>query len=289
MPYDQIRLYKTGEGIVAEADAKYYALHQNNWTGLVNRENLHGHLTSLLGSLNPMEITLKKEDILTPMDQQEIWAAGVTYFRSREARMDESRESGGASFYDKIYDAERPELFFKATPARTSATGDPVYIRRDSHWNVPEPELTLFISSSGTIEGYTIGNDMSSRDIEGANPLYLPQAKAYTRSAALGPCLLVQSTPLHPDTTISLSISRDNRKAFENSIEISQIKRTFEDLVKYLFLECEFPDGVLLMTGTGIIPGDDFTLKAGDQVDITIKNIGTLSNVVGYNPRSNVR
>jgi len=216
-----------------------------------------------------------------PIGTQEIWAAGVTYLRSREARMEESKDAGGGDFYAKVYEANRPELFFKAPSYRTVGSGEIVRIRKDSHWNVPEPELTLFICSEGTIEGYTIGNDMSSRDIEGENPLYLPQAKSYNASAAIGPCLFVPGKPIHPDSMIRLEIKRQNELIFSGEISINRMKRKHTELVEYLFRETSFPNGVYLMTGTGVVPPDHFTLKPGDEIKISIDNIGTLLNIVG--------
>lgn len=215
-----------------------------------------------------------------PIQSQEVWAAGVTYFRSMTARKEESKDAGGGTFYDRVYHAERPELFFKAAPGRVVASGQPVRIRRDSKWNVPEPELTLAINSAGRIFGYTIGNDMSSRDIEGENPLYLPQAKTYDGSAALGPALLVTDQPLPPATGIAIEIRRDGAAVFAGTTTISQIKRTFESLAEFLFRETSFPHGCYLMTGTGVVPPDSFTLHCGDEVRITIAPIGTLINPV---------
>jgi 2-dehydro-3-deoxy-D-arabinonate dehydratase len=215
-----------------------------------------------------------------PIGTQEVWAAGVTYLRSRTARMEESKDAGGGTFYDKVYHAVRPELFFKGTPHRVAAPGTPVRIRRDSQWNVPEPELTLAINQHGRIFGYTIGNDMSSRDIEGENPLYLPQAKVYDRSTALGPCLLVTADPLPPATAIAIAIIRDGAAAFTGSTSISQIKRAFTELAEFLFRDNSFPRGAFLMTGTGVVPPDSFTLRAGDEIRITIEPIGTLVNTV---------
>jgi len=209
-----------------------------------------------------------------------VWAAGVTYLRSRDARMEEAKDAGGGDFYQKVYDAARPELFFKALPHRIAAHKQEVYIRKDSSWNVPEPELTLFINSIGEIQGYTVGNDMSSRSIEGENPLYLPQAKVYDRSAALGPCLLVTNEPVSKETKIQLTIKRNAQNVFEGSIQINKIKRSFEELAEYLFRESTFPTGCFLMTGTGIVPPDDFTLQQGDEVNISIDGIGTLTNKV---------
>lgn len=215
-----------------------------------------------------------------PIGSQEIWAAGVTYLRSRTARMEESKDAGGGTFYDKVYQAERPELFFKGTSHRVAAPGGPVRIRRDSRWNVPEPELTLAINRQGRVFGYTIGNDMSSRDIEGENPLYLPQAKVYHRSSALGPCLLVTEEALPLETRISLEILRSGATAFEGETHLHQIKRSFAELTEFLFREDSFPYGAYLMTGTGIVPSDSFTLRSGDVVRITIDPIGTLVNPV---------
>jgi len=214
-----------------------------------------------------------------PIGRQEVWAAGVTYFRSRAARMEEAETAGGDIFYDKVYEAARPELFFKATSSRTRGTGDPVCIRSDSTWDVPEPELTLAISSAGKVFGYTIGNDMSSRSIEGDNPLYLPQAKVYTGSCSIGPCLVVGDPPV-PETKIRLQIHRAGELAFDGSTEVSQIKRSFEELAEYLFHSNEFPYGAFLMTGTGVVPDSDFTLALGDEISITIDGIGTLRNPV---------
>ena len=215
-----------------------------------------------------------------PIGSQEIWAAGVTYLRSRTARMEESKDAGGGTFYDKVYHAERPELFFKGTPHRVAAPGTPVRIRGDSKWNVPEPELTLAINAHGKIFGYTVGNDMSSRDIEGENPLYLPQAKVYDKSTALGPCLLVTDHPLPTTTTIAIEIRRDGTSVFSGSTKIDQIKRSFTELAGFLFRDNSFPNGTYLLTGTGIVPPDAFTLQSGDEIRITIEPIGTLVNPV---------
>ena len=211
---------------------------------------------------------------------QELWACGVTYLRSKVGRQEESKASGGADFYAKVYEAERPEVFFKSTPHRVVGHNAFVRIRKDSTWDVPEPELTLVVTSSGKIVGYTIGNDMSSRSIEGENPLYLPQAKTYDGCAALGPCIYVTDKPLASNTMISLVIDRQDKKVFEGSITISQIKRTMQELVSFVYRECSFPYGCLIMTGTGIVPGSDFTLQSGDKIRISIDNIGELVNTV---------
>jgi len=214
-----------------------------------------------------------------PIGQQEIWAAGVTYFRSRSARMEESEKSGGDHFYDLVYDAERPELFFKSTFQRARGHLDKVCIRSDSDWDVPEPELTLAINTSGSIFGYTIGNDMSSRSIEGENPLYLPQAKIYRGSCAIGPCLVVGDV-VNDSTEISVAIERSGAEVFSGSTAVSQIKRGFEELAEFLFRDNEFPSGAYLMTGTGVVPESDFTLQSGDQVTIEISGIGRLINTI---------
>src|SRR5438094_1746770 len=217
--------------------------------------------------------------LLAPIDRQEVWAAGVTYKRSQEAR---ERESAGAgSFYDKVYSAERPELFLKATPHRVAGPGERVRIRRDSRWNVPEPELTLVISPKLKLVGYTIGNDMSSRDIEGENPLYLPQAKVYDHSCALGPVItLAEGMPPLDKVTIRLAIERRGQTVFEGSTSVGQMKRTPEELIAWLGRDNSFPAGVFLLTGTGIVPPDDFTLATEDRVHIEIAGIGRLTNYV---------
>jgi 2-dehydro-3-deoxy-D-arabinonate dehydratase len=217
--------------------------------------------------------------VLAPIDQQEIWAAGVTYLRSQVARMEESKT--GAWHYDKVYSAPRPELFFKATPGRVSGPGEPVRVRHDSNWSVPEPELTLVVSPGKKLVGFTIGNDMSARDIEGENPLYLPQAKIYQQSAALGPCILIPEEPLdRTSTKIILNIERRSKSVFQGQTTLDQMVRDFDELIAWLGRENNFPQGVCLMTGTGIVPGDDFTLQDGDQVSIEITGIGTLTNPV---------
>ncbi len=216
----------------------------------------------------------------TPIQSQEVWAAGVTYFRSRTARIAESKDSGGAHFYDLVYDADRPELFFKSTARRVVGPGDAVRIRADSKWNVPEPELTLAINAAGRIFGYTMGNDMSSRDIEGENPLYLPQAKIYDGSTALGPALVVADELPGPNTTITIEIFREKSCIFAGATTIGQIKRPLTSLADWLYRELTFPVGCYLMTGTGIIPPDDFTLARGDEIHITLEAVGTLRNTV---------
>jgi 2-dehydro-3-deoxy-D-arabinonate dehydratase len=216
---------------------------------------------------------------LPPIDDQEVWAAGVTYKRSQTARMEESEAA--ASCYDRVYRAARPELFFKATPHRVSGHGQPLRIRADATWNVPEPEVTLVISPSMRIVGLTIGNDMSSRDIEGENPLYLPQAKCYNQCAGLGPWItLYDSLPPVEQIGIDLKILRAGKTVFDQQTAADQMARTFEDLVGWLARDNSFPAGAFLMTGTGIVPTSDFTLLPGDIVNITIDGVGTLSNSI---------
>jgi 2-dehydro-3-deoxy-D-arabinonate dehydratase len=226
------------------------------------------------------DLTPEAGELLAPVGRQEVWAAGVTYFRSRDARMEESQHAAGGDFYARVYEAERPELFFKSSAHRVVGPGGRVRLRADSRWNVPEPELTLAVNAGGRIFGYTVGNDMSSRDIEGENPLYLPQAKVYDGSCALGPGILLGDAPLGTDTGIWLEIVRDGRPVFAGETTLAQLKRRPADLVGYLFRDNSFPDGVLLMTGTGIVPPNDFTLAADDEIRIEITDIGRLVNTV---------
>ncbi len=217
--------------------------------------------------------------LLPPIDQQEVWAAGVTYRRSCTARMEESQ--GAARFYDMVYEAPRPEIFFKATPHRCVGPEGKVRIRADAAWNVPEPELALVINSRKQLVGYTIGNDMSSRDIEGENPLYLPQAKVYDGCCGLGPWItLAGAMPPLAKVNITLSVTRGGQPAFAGQTSLANLTRPPEDLIGWLGRECSFPHGAILLTGTGIVPDDDFTLAHGDRIDIRIDGIGTLSNVV---------
>ena len=222
-------------------------------------------------------------ECLAPIDRQEVWAAGVTYKRSQVARMEESESA--ATHYDKVYTADRPELFLKATPHRVSGPGDPVRVRADSNWTVPEPEFALVISPDMRLVGYSIGNDMSARDIEGENPLYLPQAKCYREAAGLGPCVLLADGPLdRSGVEIELAIERGGEAVFGGTIQLDRMARTFEDLIDWLGRENVFPDGVVLMTGTGIVPPDEFTLEDGDSVSISITGIGNLTNPVVKDP-----
>lgn len=275
-----MKLYKTRNGIVAEKENKFFLLKQDDWNSLINDDDLLQRTEKLIEVLVEGNKSLV-EDVLPPIgDQQELWACGVTYLRSKVGRQEESKASGGADFYAKVYEAERPEVFFKSTPHRIVGNRAFVRIRKDSTWDVPEPELTLVVTSSGKIIGYTIGNDMSSRSIEGENPLYLPQAKTYDACAALGPCIYLTDKPLDGNTMISLVIKRNKTVAFEGSVALSQMKRTVTELVSFVYRENSFPHGCLVMTGTGIVPGSDFTLQSGDEITISIDSIGTLINTV---------
>jgi 2-dehydro-3-deoxy-D-arabinonate dehydratase len=278
---------------------KYLDRHGVSRVGLIDNETIiplnlpngpAATLADILESENPREsvewlrlpdgrLPLAEAKLLAPIDRQEVWAAGVTYKRSRTARMEESEAA--ASCYDRVYVSPRPELFMKATPHRVSGPEQPLRIRYDATWNVPEPELTLVINSQLKLVGFTVGNDMSSRDIEGDNPLYLPQAKVYNQCCGLGPWItLADCMPAREAIGIKLSIVRDNRSVYEGETSVAQMARTFEDLIGWLGRDNSFPNGVFLLTGTGVVPPSDFTLQAGDRVDITIDGIGTLSNPI---------
>jgi 2-dehydro-3-deoxy-D-arabinonate dehydratase len=274
-----VRLFRIKCGCVVEQEGQYFRVDGADWDSLLAKEDLSAALGSLIKGRAP-EASFDAAELLAPIGRQEVWAAGVTYYRSRGARMEESKDAGGGSFYDRVYSAERPELFFKSTASRTVGTGGKVRIRADSKWNVPEPELTLVVSPSGKITGYTIGNDMSSRDIEGENPLYLPQAKVYSGSCALGPGILVSEGPLDAATEISIEIVRAGSVAFAGRVALTELKRDPQMLVEYLFQDNAFPYGCFLMTGTGIVPDSSFTLASGDRIRITIEPIGTLVNEV---------
>ena len=281
-----MRVYLTNghPPLVAEVRGRYYRLPALDLPDLLEATDLarqlHHFIQNSGDQAHPSSVD--EQHILAPILDQEVWAAGVTYLRSKVARMEESKEAGGGSFYDRVYEADRPEIFFKATPHRVVGPGQHVRLRGDSKWNVPEPELALLVNSRAKIVGYTIGNDMSSRDIEGENPLYLPQAKVYDGCCALGPCVLIAdaSDPMPKDAPIELEIRRRGEVAFAGKTSLAQMKRRFEELVAWLFRDNSFPSGVYLLTGTGVVPPDTFTLQSGDEVRITIPPIGSLRNVV---------
>ncbi len=271
-----MKLYRTRQGPVVEDGAGVYRLLQVEWDLLINAPNIIQTANSSVCD-RP-----ERHSLLPPIGTQEVWASGVTYDRDRVARIEDERQAGdgAGNFYAKAYSAERPELFFKSTAARVVGPHQPVHIRKDSKWNVSEPDLALVIDHAAHIVGYTIGNDMSARDIEGENPLYLPQAKVYDGSCAVGPCIFLTNDPLPASTTISIAIIRQGITAFQGGTTVSQIKRSFSQLIEYLYRETSFPTGCLLLTGTGIIPADSFTLRSGDFISITIDPIGILTNQV---------
>jgi 2-dehydro-3-deoxy-D-arabinonate dehydratase len=272
-------LYRTKDRLIVEEDNKSYRFAEASLDALIGHDDLHGFLATIVAHGKPAE-----EEALSsleaPIEHQEVWASGVTYYRSRSARIEESKDAGGGDFYDRVYSAERPELFFKAVAHKVAGPNSQVRIRGDARWSVPEPELTLAVNPRGEIIGYTIGNDMSSRDIEGANPLYLPQAKVYDRSCALGPGILIQKEPMPANTEIAMEILRAASTLFSGTIRLSEMKRDPRTLVEYLFRDQSFPHGCFLLTGTGIVPPDTFTLQREDEIRISISGIGTLVNRV---------
>jgi 2-dehydro-3-deoxy-D-arabinonate dehydratase len=276
-----MKLYRTSAGTIVEHEEQFFSGPEGSWDELILREDLAAQW--LKGDRKKLKTSFAEfeKDLLAPIGSQEVWASGVTYYRSRNARMEEAKSAGGGDFYERVYTAERPELFMKATPSRVVGHGGKVAIRRDATWSVPEPELALLANASGKIVGYTIGNDMSSRDIEGENPLYLPQAKVYDRCCALGPGILVADTPIPLTSEIHLQILRGGKTVFSGATALTEIKRKFSTLLEYLFRDNSFPSGCFLLTGTGIVPPDEFTLAAGDEIRITISGIGTLVNTVG--------
>lgn len=276
-----MKIYKTKKGIVIESAQKFYMIDED-WDLFINNDQLIEKVKEHVESsqtISNAEAILANE-ILPPVASQELWACGVTYLRSKEGRQEESKDAGGGDFYARVYEAERPEVFFKATSHRIVGHLGQVRIRKDSLWDVPEPELTLMVTSSGKIIGYTIGNDMSSRSIEGENPLYLPQAKTYDGCASVGPCIYLTDKPIDQNSAIKLEIKRKSERVFYGEVLLSQMKRSPEELVSFVYRECAFPHGCLIMTGTGIVPGNDFTLKVADEIQITIDSIGTLINQV---------
>lgn len=272
-----LKIYRTAQGAVVQAGAAKYLLTGFEWDSLFHDADPLATISKRIAGATMHQATIAP---LAPTVHQEVWAAGVTYYRSRDARMEESKDAGGGDFYARVYQAERPEIFYKSSPFRVAGPGTGVRIRKDSKWNVPEPELTLVINRHKKIIGYTIGNDMSSRDIEGENPLYLPQAKSYDQAAGLGPCILLSNEMLPPETEIRLVITRDGKEMFNGATTLAQLKRKPEELVEFLTREMSFPDGGFLMTGTGIVPPNEFTLLTGDRIAITIAPIGTLENAV---------
>jgi 2-dehydro-3-deoxy-D-arabinonate dehydratase len=276
-----LRLYATNHAFLLEREGAFTSL-TGDFTidALFSAADPVAFATAAYANGKPESAPVSMESHAPLIQSQEVWAAGVTYMRSKSARVAESRDAGGGTFYDRVYEADRPELFFKATPHRVAATGSGVRIRADSKWNVPEPELTLAINSAGKIFGYTIGNDMSSRDIEGENPLYLPQAKVYDRSAALGPCLVISHELPAPATVIALEIRRAGAAVFTGDTTLASLKRPLPSLADWLFRDNSFPRGCYLMTGTGVIPPDSFTLRQGDVIRITLAPVGTLVNTV---------
>lgn len=272
-------LYQTSAGLFVEHNGSFYRLPDTSFDSLVAKEKLHAYLTRCVNEQNATT-DFDPGKLLAPIGRQEVWAAGVTYYRSRNARIEESKSAGGGDFYDRVYAAERPELFFKALPHKVAGPNSQVRIRRDATWSVPEPELTLLVNPGGRIIGYTIGNDMSSRDIEAVNPLYLPQAKVYDRSCALGPGILIEDQLLAASTQISLEILRSGSVTFSGSVTLEELKRDPASLVEYLFRDQTFEHGCFLLTGTGIVPPDEFSLQIGDEIRISISSIGTLVNYV---------
>jgi 2-dehydro-3-deoxy-D-arabinonate dehydratase len=272
-------LYRTTDVLFVEHEGKAYLLSEASLDALIADDDLHGYLSGHIAMSSPTnELLLAKLE--APIEHQEVWASGVTYYSSRRARIAESKDAGGGDFYDRVYSAERPELFFKAVAQKVAGPESYVKIRHDATWSVPEPELTLLINPRGEIIGYTVGNDMSSRDIEGANPLYLPQAKVYDRSCALGPGLLIRKEPMPVSTQIKLDILRSNQITFSETTTLAELKRNPATLVEYLFRDQSFPYGCFLLTGTGIVPPDTFTLQSKDEIVISIEGIGTLKNTV---------
>jgi 2-dehydro-3-deoxy-D-arabinonate dehydratase len=270
-------LYNTTGGPVLEDKGRYSRV-PVEWDDLFTRPDPARFLRSLPARTPPSARKPGAADLRPPVGSQEVWGAGVTYNRSRVARMSESRHAGGSDFYDRVYHAVRPELFFKASPHRVVGPDGTMHLRRDSAWIVPEPELTLAVSARGDVFGYTIGNDLSCRDIEGENPLYLPQAKVYAGCAALGPGILVTRRPMPRATVIRLDIRRRGRSVFTGETRVSEIRKPFSVLVEHLYRDNVFPSGCLLMTGTGIVPPGRFCLRRGDEVRITVEPIGTLVN-----------
>jgi 2-dehydro-3-deoxy-D-arabinonate dehydratase len=272
-------LYRTADALFVEQEGGVFRLKETSLDALIAQADLHAYLESEMERSTRISGGIEAE-LEAPIEHQEVWASGVTYYSSRRARIAESKDAGGGDFYDRVYSAERPELFFKAVAHKVAGPNSEVKIRRDATWSVPEPELTLVVNPVGKVIGYTVGNDMSSRDIEGANPLYLPQAKVYDRSCGLGPGILVRNEPMPATTQIKLDILRSKQITFSETTTLAEMKRDPATLVEYLFRDHSFPFGCFLLTGTGIVPPDSFTLECGDEIEITIEGIGTLKNTV---------
>jgi len=276
MSLPPVSVSRSLEGLIVQRGEDSFLLADVDFDALFVQKNPAHWLHDQLALGTPL---VRPATLLAPIQSQEVWAAGVTYLRSRDARIDESKDAGGGTFYDRVYDAERPEIFFKATPHRVFGSGGTLTLRSDARWNVPEPELALAINVAGNIFGYTVGNDLSSRDIEGENPLYLPQAKVWGACCGLGPALVVRE-PLPRETKITIEIDRDSQPAFRGETSLTQLKRTFPELAEYLYRDNSFPHGAYLLTGTGIVPPNDFTLASGDEIRITIDSLGTLVNYI---------
>lgn len=276
MSLPKVTVYRTSSGLIAQRGEVFFHLAEASFDTLFTQVDpaawLHEKLAGATAVARPTEW-------LAPIENQEVWASGVTYLRSRDARIEESKDAGGGTFYDRVYAADRPELFFKATAHRVVAPGGSMRLRADSKWNVPEPELALALNTEGKIFGYTVANDLSSRDIEGENPLYLPQAKVWSQCCALGPGIVVGSAPA-PETKIELTIIRAGATAFCGTTSLDQMKRTLPELADWLWRDNAFPAGCFLLTGTGLVPPDSFTLASGDEIHITIDTLGTLINTI---------
>ncbi|MGD0093100.1 MAG: fumarylacetoacetate hydrolase family protein [Planctomycetota bacterium] len=275
-------LFKTTRGLLVQRGKEYFCLPGADWDQLFREQQPVDLIARKLRGWAPVAdgAALLRRGLLPPIGRQEVWGAGITYYRSRDARMEEARAAGSGDFYARVYEAERPELFFKATPHRVSGHGEKVRIRADAKWNVPEPELTAAVNAAGRVFGYTIGNDVCSRDIEAVNPLYLPQAKVYDGSCALGPGLLLAEGPLPQSMAITLQVLRRGKTVFRGATELAKLKRAPEVLAQWLCRECSFPDGCYLLTGTGIVPPDEFTLRHGDEIRIAMDGLGVLVNKV---------